>query len=122
MNVKRPIILFFIAFVSGVVITYKNFSVVDKYIFLSATVFFILFLFLNKKIKYKIFILLTVFFVFGSVRFELEKKYFDDIDKKIEMLNNKKQDVVGVVKKIGKSTNSNYVIFLICTLIQLIII
>ncbi len=110
MRIKRPIIVIFSVFAVGIIVAYNNFLVIDKLIILSVAIFFILFLYRKKLIDKKVLLILIMVFILGVFRFLVEKNYYDRIDKNIEKLNNKTQNITAEIVSIGKSTNSNYFI------------
>lgn len=110
MNIKRPIKLFLFSIIIGIIILFGGIRLIDKLILVSVGLFLLLFLYINKKIKLKILLLILVFTLFGATRFYVEKTFYDKVNLNIEALNNKKQNITGIIYKKGKSTNSNYFI------------
>lgn len=53
---------------------------------------------------------MLIFAILGSIRFYTEKLFYDKINKNIDSLNNKKQNITAIIYSKGKSTNSNYFI------------
>lgn len=110
MNIKRPIKLFLFSIIIGIIILFGGIRLIDKLILVSVGLFLLLFLVLNKKIKLKVLLIVFAFVLLGSIRFYAEKSFYDKVNFNIEALNNKKQNITGIIYKKGKSTDSNYFI------------
>ena len=110
MNIKRPIRLFLFSIIIGIIILFGGIRLIDKLILVSVGLFLLLYLYVKKRIKLKVLLMVSIFLLLGSARFYVEKSFYDKVNFNIEALNNKKQNITGVIYKKGKSTNSNYFI------------
>ena len=110
MNIKRPIILFVISAILGIVVAYDNVVISFKIIIVVTAIFLLFTLIIKSNIKFKyIYLLFFVFLVF-IVRYKIEQNIYENCDKEINELAAKPVYVVGEIENIGSSKNSNYCI------------
>ena len=108
MKIKRPILMFLVMSISGIITIYNGIKPLDKIIILSVVFFMVVKLFIKNKLKIITIIILILFYVLSIFRFILEKNYFDNIDKQIDKYNNKIQTIEATINGIGQSKNSFY--------------
>lgn len=108
MNIKRPIVLFLVSLICGMITIYYGIKPLDKIIILSVAFFMFLKLYIKNILNIKIISIVFLFFVLGIFRFAVEDNYFNKIDNYIVGLNNKQQTIYGRIENIGDNGKNNY--------------
>lgn len=108
MNIKRPIVLFFVSLIFGMITIYYGIKPLDKIIILSVAFFMFIKLYIKNILKIKFLLIIFLFFILGIIRFSFEDNYFDKIDNYILELNNKQQTIYGRIENIGDNGKNNY--------------
>lgn len=114
MSIKRPSVLFLIAFILGIIIAYSGVPIIFKLIISAIAIFFLLKLLIESKVNIFVLFLLCTFVFSGFLRFKYEEKKYDDYAKNVELLGKGNHIITGKLDVIGKSTNSNYYILVNC--------
>ena len=110
LNIRRPIILFFVSLVCGMITIYNGIKPLDKMIILSVVIFMLCKLCMKSKINSKTIIIIFIFFIIGALRFYSVKQLYDNIDKEALSYNNKQQIIYGKIENISESQNSKYLV------------
>lgn len=110
MNIKRPIILFNVSLICGMITTYYGIKPLDKIIILSVAFLMFLNLYIKKVLNLKILFIIFLFFIVGILRFKVEDNFYNKIDKYIKSLNNKQQTIYGRIENIVDNGKNNYFI------------
>ena len=110
MNIKRPIILFVISAIIGIVVAYDDVVISFKIIVVVTAIFLLLNLYIKHKFKFQYIIILLSILLGFSIRYKAEALMYDKCDKMIDGLQNNTLTLQGKIKNIGSSKNSNYLI------------